>query len=199
MAGPLIDSSTGKLLGMLKVEQIPFLDFNVGSLHTLKAVCAWVAAAYGNAVAHRDSQIEDENTRLYSSSYLERQSDYLTQIARRFEFDLTLLAFGVEHERLPEDAARRLPVVLGRVSRDVLRGTDLVFGHQIRGTEFSVLLPGATAEGAMVVADKLVSALRDACGYDVPCRTQVRVLAIAGDGAGGRWPRGEVREEAFAR
>jgi hypothetical protein len=196
MAGPVVDPATGTLFGMLKVEEMPFLDFNVGSLHTLKAVCAWVAAAYGKAVAHQASRIEDEATRLYSLSYLERQSKYLTEVALRFGFDLTLLSFRVQVDELPAEARQALPGVLGRVSREVLRGTDLVFSHQPPGTQFSVLLPGATAEGALAAARKLVAAVRAASGYDVPCTTQVQALCVASEAAGQRWRRSREAKEA---
>jgi hypothetical protein len=181
MAGPLIDPSTGTLFGMLKIEELRFLDFNLGSLQTFKAVAAWIAAAYGSAVAHKRSQIEDDATRLYGAGYLDRQTGYLTGVARRFGFDLTLLTFRIQSDDLNEQARQALPAILGDVSRQVLRGTDLVFGEPSHGTEFSVLLPGATAESALLVAEKLAAALREACGHDVPYTTQVRALCVAGE------------------
>lgn len=183
MAGPLVDPATGALFGMLKVEHMRFLEFNLGSLHTLKAVCGWIAAAYGNAVAHQRSQLQDETTHLYSLSYLERQSDFMTDVALRFGFDLTLLSFHVQVDELTPEARLELPAILGRVSREVLRGTDLVFSHQPASTEFTVLLPGATPKGATVVAQKLTRAVRQAFGYEVPCTTQIRSLCLAGEAA----------------
>lgn len=181
MAGPILDPSTGTLFGMLKVEDMRFLDFNLGSLQTLKAVSTWIAAAYGNAVAHKRSQLEDDTTHLYGARYLERQIGYLTGVARRFGFDLTLLSFQVRADDLPESVRQDLPRLLGEASRQVLRGTDLVFGHDAPGTEFAVLLPGATADSAQVVAGKLAAALADACGMHVPYATQVRALCMAGE------------------
>lgn len=186
LAGPLIHPTTGKLFGMLKVEEMKFLDFNLSSVQTFKALCEWIAAAYANAVTHETNQIEDEHTRLYGMKYLDRQTEYITEIALRFGFDLTLLMFRVEVAELPEDERRALPAVLGEVSRRVLRRTDLVFSHEPAGTQFAVLLPGATAEGAVIVARKLKHALRDACGHDVPCTTQVRALCLAGQAASRR-------------
>jgi polysaccharide biosynthesis protein PelD len=192
MAGPLVDPSSGTLFGMLKVEEMGFLDFNLSSVQTFRAVCTWIAAAYGKALAHRRSQIEDETTHLYSMTYFDRQTAYLTQMARRFGFDLTLLLVHVQGDEIPDAARQQLPAVLGEVSRRVLRGTDLLFSHQPPGMQFAVLLPGATADGAVVVARKLVGALRDACGFDVACTTQVRALCAAGDG-GTRRGRSDAR------
>lgn len=181
MAGPLIHPKTGELLGMLKVEDMHFLDFNLSNVQTFKALCGWIATAYANAVAHEADQIVDETTRLYGMKFLERQTGYITEIAQRFGFDLTLLFFKVEVDGLTDDQRRALPAVLGTVSRHVLRGTDLVFSHEPAGTQFAALLPGATADGAVVVSRKLMTGLREACGYQVPCTTQVRVLCVAHD------------------
>jgi len=87
---------------------------------------------------------------------------------------------------LLEDERRALPAVLGEVSRQVLRRTDLVFSHEPPGTQFAVLLPGATAESTVVVVRKLIAALHERCGRDVPCTTQVRALCVADQAASRR-------------
>jgi hypothetical protein len=183
LAGPLIHPHTGKLLGMLKVEDLSFLDFNLSVLQTFRALCGWIAAAYANAITHADNQIEDEKTRLYGMKYLDRQTEYLTEVALRFGFDLTLLLFRVEVAELPEEERRALPTLLGQVSRKVLRRTDMVFSHEPPGTQFAVLLPGASPEGAIVVVRKLVIAMHKACGRNVPCTTEMRALCQSGQAA----------------
>lgn len=179
MAGPLIDPSSGRLLGMLKVEDLAFLDFNLSSLQTFTAMTEWIAASYANACTHAASQIEDTATHLYGMTFLDRQAAYMTEVALRFGFDLTLLFFRVNTDDLPADERQAIPAALGEVSRRVLRRTDLAFNHEPPGTQFAVLLPGATADGVVVVARKLVEGLSEARGYPVPCTTQVRVLSRA--------------------
>ncbi len=189
MAGPLIDPSSGTLFGMLKVEEMSFIDFNLSSLQTFKAVCTWLAAAYGRALAHKRSQIQDEATHLYSMTFLERQTAYLTHLARRFNFDLAALEVQIPSDDLSEAVRQALPAKLGALARELLRGTDLLFSHQPASLQFVVLLPGATAEGAAVVAEKLLTALQDAFG-DVPCATQVRTLFTAKNARATRWRAG---------
>lgn len=194
MAGPLIEPSTGTLYGMLKIDEMRFVDFNLSSVQTFKALCEWIAAAYGTAHAHQVSQIQDEATSLYGMSFLDQQVEYLASVAKRFDFDLSLLSFQVQSADLPEDARRAIPGLLGDASRQVLRRTDLVFSHQPPGTQFAVLLPGATADGAVVVSRKLIAALREASGYDVPCTSQVRAICVAGDDRTGRAERAAVAD-----
>lgn len=181
IAGPLIDPGSGKLVGMLKVEEMSFLEFNLSSLQTFKTLCEWIGAAYANAVTHTANQIQDEATRLYGMKYLDRQTAYVTELAFRFGFDLTLLLFRVEVAELPESERRKIPAALGEVARTVLRRTDLVFSHEPPGTQFAVLLPGAPPENVAVVTRKLREALSERCGHEVPCTAVVRGLCRASE------------------
>jgi hypothetical protein len=108
--------------------------------------------------------------------YLDRQTEYLTEIALRFGFDLTLLFVRIDTRDLTETERRTVPAALGEVARRVLRRTDLVFSHEPPGTQFAVLLPGAPPENAVAVTRKLMAGLKEACGRDIPCTTRVRVL-----------------------
>lgn len=181
VAGPLVDPGSGRLVGMLKVEDMAFLDFNLSSLQTFKALCGWIAAAYANAEAYKANEIQDQTTRLYAMKYLERQTAYVTELALRFGFDLTLLMFRVEVDDLTDIQRREVPVALGEVSRKVLRRTDLVFSHDPPGRQFAVLLPGTPAENCAIVARKLRERLIERCGHDVRCTTVVRALCRAHD------------------
>ncbi|MGE3511304.1 MAG: GAF domain-containing protein [Vicinamibacterales bacterium] len=181
LAGPIIDTAAGKLVGMLKIEDMPFVDFNLSSLQTFKTLCDWIGAAYANAITHQSSQIEDESTRLYGMKYLDRQTEYVRELALRFGFDLTLLWFRVEVDELTDAQRRVIPAALGEVARKVLRRTDLAFSHEPAGTQFAVLLPGAPPENVGAVIAKLRDALRVHCGFDVPCTTRVRGLCRAGE------------------
>jgi hypothetical protein len=53
MAGPLIDSATGDLFGMLKIEQIRFSQLNLSSVETFKTLCEWIGIAYANAIRYQ--------------------------------------------------------------------------------------------------------------------------------------------------
>lgn len=183
MAGPLIDPTTGRLIGMLRIEEMAFVDFNLSTLQTFRTMCEWVGAAYANALTHQVNQIEDETTHLYGMKYLDRQADYVTELARRFGFDLTLLMFRVDVDELPESERLAMPAMLGEVARRVLRRTDMVFSHEPPGTQFAVLLPGAPPENVATVAKKLRDALIEQVGHDVPCTSQVRGLCRSGETA----------------
>lgn len=181
IAGPMICPSSGQLVGMLKIEQMTFLDFNLSAVYTFKTLCEWIASAYVNAAAFKANQIEDEVTKLYGMKYLDRQVEFLAEIGLRFGFDLTLLYIRIDVDDLSDAERHSVPAALGKVAKRVLRSTDLVFSHEPIGTQFAVMLPGAPAENAPVVARKLMDGLREACGREISCTTRVRALCRAGD------------------
>jgi hypothetical protein len=181
IAGPLICPSTGQLVGMVKIEDMTFLDFNLSTVHTFKALSEWIASAYVNAAAYKANQIEDEQTQLYGMKFLDRQTAYITEIALRFGFDLTLLLVRIEMDDLTESERHSVPAALGAVAKRVLRRTDLVFSHEPPGQQFAVLLPGAPPENAAAVTRKLMEGLREACGREITCTTRVRALCRAKD------------------
>lgn len=192
IAGPLIDPTSGKLIGMLKIEDMGFLDFNLSSVQTFRTMCEWIGAAYANALTHQASQIEDESTRLYGMTFLDRQIAYVTELALRFGFDLTVLMFRVDVDELSEVERRAVPAALGEVARKVLRRTDMVFSHEPPGTQFAVLLPGAPPENVAAVAKKLRQALSERFGHELPCTTLVRGLCRANETASRTNLRGSV-------
>jgi len=62
IAGPLFDRKTGVLFGLLKIEEMDFIDLGANTLETFKFVCDWIALAKGsergkkekiNGVKHR--------------------------------------------------------------------------------------------------------------------------------------------------
>ena len=49
LAGPLVSEETGKVIGMLKVEEIPFVELNPSTVQNFRVACDWVGRAYDNA------------------------------------------------------------------------------------------------------------------------------------------------------
>jgi polysaccharide biosynthesis protein PelD len=49
LAGPLVSEETGKVIGMLKVEEIPFVELNPSTVQNFRVACDWVGQAFDNA------------------------------------------------------------------------------------------------------------------------------------------------------
>jgi polysaccharide biosynthesis protein PelD len=58
LAGPLINDETGRVVGMLKIEAIGFLDLNWSTIQNFRIVCNWVGGALANAQRY-ESKVMD--------------------------------------------------------------------------------------------------------------------------------------------
>lgn len=164
LAGPLVVPTTSRVIGVLKIEQLRFVDLNFSSLQAFRAICEWIATAYDNAQRYERAQKEqtvDQQTQLLSMSYLKRQTAYLEGIAQRFGFDLTRLVLKVHDlaELTPEERIE-VSAAIGDAARAVLRRTDLAFDYRREAGEFAVLMPGTPLHSGHIAGDKLLAALR---------------------------------------
>lgn len=142
----------GAVLGMLKVEEIGFARLHLDTVANFQAVCAWVGTALMHAEAFvqaRDERFTVGGGRLVSAHHSERMIGYLTGLAARLGFDLSLLTVEVE----AGDAAGMDRV--RRVLEDGFRDTDMMLEVLLDQRRFSVLLPGTDHVGAETAADRL--------------------------------------------
>lgn len=185
LAAPVVNNA-GEVLGMIKVESIPFAQFGLHTVETLRLIAEWTAAALSNARHYEsalDSAVEDPRNQLLTPSYFERYTQYLTSLGRRAKFPVTLVGVGLN---LPQDIAEGDQIRIGRVVseavRDSLRAVDLAFDYKQGNTQYSVVLPTTTREGAEIVRDKITQSLETklrAQGVRYPFSTTVQELVAA--------------------
>jgi GGDEF domain-containing protein len=192
VAGPLVHPDTGEVVGMLKMEEMNFLDLNFSTLQTFRAVGEWVGVAYLNAMKHRAEAVVDDHTALHSISFFDREKAYLTHIAKRFNFDLSVLILRVDPSALTPEQQARVAGALGEAAQSVLRRTDLAFDYRRSNGEFAVLLPGAPPDSVWVVAEKLSTNLSARVGAVVECSSRVQSLHRASEPRAGEQERGHL-------
>lgn len=56
LAGPIIDESTGLIFGMLKIEEIAFMDMGIRSHETFRIVCEWIGRICANIEKYQSLQ-----------------------------------------------------------------------------------------------------------------------------------------------
>lgn len=49
LAGPIKSAETGQVVGMLKIEKMDALDFNMTAVENFRVVCDWIGSAYARA------------------------------------------------------------------------------------------------------------------------------------------------------
>jgi len=170
IAAPLYAPDTGRMIGMLKVEKLGFLDLNFSNVQTMKVLCQWIGAAYENALCYqaaRSESVVNTETELFAYSYLSRQLSFLTFLARRVRFDLVMIVVRLENPaELTREQRTLVPRAFGRAASQALRKTDLAFDYQRTGTEFALVLPTLTVKDAHKVIGKLEAALDEELGSD---------------------------------
>lgn len=168
LAGPLVDSESGEALGMLKIERLGFLALNVSSIQSFRSLCAWISEAYAKARRHQAAQsgsVFNLETQLLTHHFWERESAFLTRLARRMRFPLSSVSLRVENssELTPDQLSRVARSVSNSVAK-VLRTTDLVFDSGLANREYTLLLTGTPMENVSVVVNKLIEELETQLG-----------------------------------
>ncbi len=159
IAGPIVEVGSGRVIGMLKIEQMDFVTLSLNTVETFRALSEWIGTALINARNYQtvktESMVNPERGVL-TFNYFKRQSDYLTKLAKRVNFDLSVLVIKLNNAKTYNDADRvTIARQIGDSVRSVLRSVDLAFDYQTDGEEFSILLPATTSTGASIVRDKI--------------------------------------------
>jgi polysaccharide biosynthesis protein PelD len=164
LAGPLLDVETGKVLGMLKIEAIPFLELNLETVEMFRALCEWIALALNNARYYQsavvDSVVNPEHN-LMTRSFFNRYKDYITALAQRMKFNVFMLDVHVTNfQSLDADTRVRVARLLAQVVDRTLRGVDFAFDHQELTGNYAIVLPATNIEGAKIVREKIEKELQ---------------------------------------
>jgi hypothetical protein len=159
LVGPLLDTTTNEVVGMLKIEDLGFAELNLSSIETFRAICEWIGMAFVNAgkyqVAKEESVINPDHN-LMTRGYFKRYTDYIGALAKRLGFDVSMLVIKlVDAEKLDSAVAQKAARELARVVDGILRTVDLAFDYQAEAGEFSIVLPATDRKGARVVQEKI--------------------------------------------
>jgi len=172
VAAPIAVPDSGRVIGMLKIEKLGFLDLTFSNLQMLKVLSQWIGAAYDNAVRYQTARAEsvvNNETELFAYGYLSRQLSFLSVLAARAAFDLTMIVVRLENpEQLSPEQRAAAPKAFGRAASQSLRKTDLAFDYQRTGTEFAIILPASPVSQAEVVVGKLRASLATELRNDAP-------------------------------
>ncbi len=159
MAGPILDADGGRVVGMLKVEQMDFTSLSLNTVETFRALTEWIGTALVNARNYQSVKTEaifNPDHNVLSYSYFKRQSDYMRVLAKRVGFDLTMLVIKLNDAKSLSDTDRiTIARQIGESVKSTLRSIDLAFDYQTDGEEYSILLPATAQAGAAIVRDKI--------------------------------------------
>ncbi len=168
LAGPLFIGGSGEVVGMMKIEDMGFGDLNFTAVENFKVICELMSTALGNARQadrmQRQPALATDST-LHSETFFARQTAFLSALARRVGFPVTVLLLRVENpEDLTPEQIQDMPGVLRDVTSHALRTTDMAFEYRRSEWEYAIVLPNTPRENARAVAAKLRAAVNRKLG-----------------------------------
>lgn len=166
MAGPLVYPETGEVIGMIKIEQMDFLDVNVSALENFKILCEWVATSYANARNFEQAKNDtafDPTTNMLTSTFFERQRSFILALAQRIRIPVSLLLLDLGGARRPTPEEKlKCARILSERAGVALRATDLVFDHNVDGYDYAIILTNTAVDSGAVAARKIADSMTEA-------------------------------------
>lgn len=163
LAGPLFDKDQGRVIGFIKIEQLPFMELTFSTIENFKVLCDWLGLSISKA--KRIEKIEADSylnpTRnLLSGSFMDYLQHFLGTLGKRLAFDIATITISpAKDENITSDQLVSLGSVISDSVESVLRSIDLAFDCQKMQRNFVIILPATTVEGANNVVEKLTAVI----------------------------------------
>jgi hypothetical protein len=163
LAGPLISVDTREVVGMLKVEDLDFLDLTPSSIQNFQILCEWIGTSLADSQRREHLRLApffDPNRKLMSYALFEQVAGMFEQLGPDVRLDVSFVLVALD---LPPDsrAAERLAATR-QFAETVSCLTPLSgFDYQKDGWDFVVLLPGYELAAADAFGQRLVHLLND--------------------------------------
>jgi len=181
---PLISSH--RTIGVIQLlNGLGHAEFTEQDQRILATIAEFTAIAIENSRLMgkvRDLTITDDLTGLYNSRHFQTLSEYEMERASRYGTDLSLVFLDLDHFKQVNDTyghqtGSRLLQEVGHLFHETIRKVD--HGARYGGDEFVFLLPATGKEGAVSLANKLLTTLRQA-EFRSDCGQAIRVTASLG-------------------
>ncbi len=163
IAAPLLTSGR-RVLGVLNIEQLPFLKFNSQTIRMAEVFSGWCADALENALLYTDTKsktITDDITGAFTLSYMNTRLAEECARARRYKTDLAMIVLDIlGYVEYSESEQREVLTSLSKALKQLLRNIDLLFSGDVPG-RYIILMPNTPLVGAKVVGGKIVQLVGD--------------------------------------
>lgn len=164
MTAPL-KSTSGKVIGVINVDRLPFVKFNQASVRLLSVVADWASRAIENAARYgkaEENRIDDEVAKVYNAKYMRKRLEEEFKRALRYHTIFSVILIRIENYALlaSEEMKATLLGVLGSAFSLALRTTDII-GREEKEDSFLIILPFTAEEGTGTVEQRLIKGIND--------------------------------------
>ena len=155
-----------RVLGVIQLVNVEMSRFTESELFFLQSLCDYAAIAIENArwvEKIQELTITDDCTGLYNARHLYKTLETEVYRSSRFGYEFSILFIDLDHFKSVNDThghlvGSKLLAEIGYLIKAQLRLIDFAFRYG--GDEFVVLLPQTSKDQALVVAKRLLDALR---------------------------------------
>lgn len=158
LAGPLTSIDTGEVVGMLKVEDIEFLDLNLSTVQNFRLLCEWIGTSFATARRFEEvsQALEQQNQRERAlPSTFESQTRLIGALGRRMKFDVSMVSVSIANAIAVSGKPAEVHQSVVDTIRGALRESDIFFDRPNERTEYVVVMPGASLEQAEIGAKRM--------------------------------------------
>lgn len=146
LAGPLIDTDTGNVFGMLKIEHVGFHKLTLNNIETFGVLCEVAGIAHSNAERYQHVEanaLTDQRNRLYSFNFFQKQSALFNELAKWSELECCVITLRIENSRHFSTGEKiQIASSVKYLTETSIHDITQVFNGRKSGQEYHILLPG---------------------------------------------------------
>lgn len=158
IAGPLLEQSTQRVVGMLKLEDIELADLNAELLERFDVLCVWIGTLLAQTVAApKPAHLAVAGTSPVPmrDDSMRRRIEFLHELSQRIGFEVSVVSISPELTEDLKPAARVIIQSALKTAVSRLRKADRALPLDAHGRGAIVLLAGTSLDHAHRVARKL--------------------------------------------
>jgi hypothetical protein len=176
IAAPLIDTETGNVFGMLKIEDIGFSKLTLSNVESFRILCEVTGLAHSNAEKYRQAEINsiiNQENDLFSYTFFQQQNALFSLLANITSVTPSVISLKLSNLRQfsTKDKAllaEKIKEVIHQKIHDVFQ----LFNGKKIGAEFYILLPSTSEDRLQFAMKEIQKSFKEATD---PLLTKARI------------------------
>ena len=164
IAGPLCDGENGRVIGVLSIQDIPFLSFNSATLNLFAFLLQWASRSIGRAnyIGQLKAQeIVDPEYHIYSKKYFLSRAEQEFSRSKVYHLPLSIGLVKVEGiEKISKAKRASAMVALSQLMKSSCRDMDVIARFDDPQIPFALLLITASKAQTEEIRGKILENFR---------------------------------------
>lgn len=146
LAGPLIDTDTGNVFGMLKIEDMGFHKLTLSNVETFRILCEVAGISHSNAERYQQveaNSLVNYDNHLLSHTFYQKQLALFAELAKWSGFQSCSIALHVDNARnFTTSDKTHMGMALKHLVETSLHEVTQIFNGKKTGHDYYLFLPG---------------------------------------------------------